>query len=145
MYVMKHYQYVFVIATYLTYVLYFVAYVGVWKNAPEYLDELQYFFKIFISLVLIALFHPFSKTTFTPFHRQVVFTAAVYLLTTTTFSIFLKRASDIKNRFKLEKERGAWRLVVDKFPLKEPVVDRLSSLGSESGAFSADLMFERAL
>ena len=102
---MKHYQYVFVIATYLTYILYFVAYVGVWKNAPEYLDQLQYFFKIFISLVLIALFHPFSKTTFTPFHRQVVFTAAIYLLTTTTFSIFLKRASDIKNR------------VVDKFPL----------------------------
>ena len=95
---MKHYQYVFVAATYLTYVLYFVTYVGVWKNAPEYLDQLQYFFKIFISLVLILLFHPFSKTTFTPFHKQVVFTAAVYLLTTTTFSIFLRRASEIKSR-----------------------------------------------
>ena len=120
---MKHYQYIFIIATYLTYVLYFVTYVGVWKNAPEYLDQLQYFFKIFISLVLIALFHPFSKTTFTPFHRQVVFTAAVYLLTTTTFSIFIKRTSEIK----------------------KGVVSKFSSLGSEPGALSADLMLDRSV
>ena len=95
---MKHYQYVFFTATYLTYILYVLVYLGVWKNAPNYLNLLEYFFRIFVALVLIYFFHPFAKTTFTTFHRRVVFTAAIYLLTSTTFSVFLKQASEVKSR-----------------------------------------------
>ena len=90
MYVMERSQYVFITVTYLIYVLYIVAYIGVWKNAPKYLKWLQYSFKIFISLVLIYLFNPLSKTKFTTFHKEIVFTAALYLLTVTLFDIWNK-------------------------------------------------------
>jgi hypothetical protein len=82
----------------LSYVLFFVSLIGLWKNAPKYIQHLDGYVKVYICLFLIYRFNPFrSKISFTELDRKIVFSAALFLLTTTAVSnIALKYFSDFK-------------------------------------------------
>ena len=84
---MKHYERVYYYCMFIIYILYGLSFLGIWNKAPIYLENMNIFFKLFISIVLIYLFNPLQKTiTCTDFHMRIVFSAAVFLITSTTFS-----------------------------------------------------------
>lgn len=84
-----HYQskiYVFIMnfATF----LYVIIALGLSASAPEYLETLQYYMKIYIALFLIWRFNPIRNAKFTDFDSKVVFNAGVFLLAGTLASTF---------------------------------------------------------
>jgi hypothetical protein len=68
---------------YLTYILYIVVALGLSANAPQYLDELQRYIKLYVSLFLIYRFNPFRRVKFTGLDAKIAFNAGWFLLATT--------------------------------------------------------------
>jgi hypothetical protein len=85
----KFQSHAFTVITYLTWFLYFVILLGLSANAPQYLDNLQYYIKIYISLFLILRFNPFTYTRFTELDARIAFSAGLFLLTTTAIDTIL--------------------------------------------------------
>lgn len=86
---------IFIITTYSLYILFAV---GVVKSAPQYLETLDYYVKIYISLFLLWRFNPFRKIQFTELDRKISFSAGIFLLTTTAVTqILIKYLDNAKN------------------------------------------------
>ena len=84
----------FSIIIYLTWVLYFAILLGLSANAPQYLDDLQYYVKMYVSLFLIVRFNPFTRVRFNELDGKIAFSAGVFLLTTTAINSFLEMYLD---------------------------------------------------
>ena len=67
----------------ITYSLYFLILFGLSTRAPEYLEVLQYWVKMYVSVFLIFRFNFLRKITFTDLDRKIAFSAGLFLLTTT--------------------------------------------------------------
>uniref|UniRef100_A0A6C0KEL4 Uncharacterized protein n=1 Tax=viral metagenome TaxID=1070528 RepID=A0A6C0KEL4_9ZZZZ len=80
------------------YFLYFAIYFNIWKNAPNYLDDVQFFLKVIISVILIYYYNPLYKQNITNFHKDVAFDAGIMLLLSTSLTAILNKVSDTKNR-----------------------------------------------
>jgi len=78
-------------ALYLSYILYFVAYFNIGLYTPEYLTMLQSVMKYYVIIFLLIRFNPVVTTRFTNFDRKVVFSSAIFLLTTTAFNDYAKK------------------------------------------------------
>ena len=63
---------------------------GISVNAPEYLNTLQSFMKIYISLFLIYRFNPFRHVKFTELDAKITFSAGIFLLGTTAIDGIVK-------------------------------------------------------
>ena len=85
---------VFVFISYITYAgLAF----GIFKNSPAYLDDLDYYIKIYISLFLLWRFNTFRDIKFNELDRKIAFSAGVFLFTTSAVNQLLKSyLSDIQ-------------------------------------------------
>ena len=81
---------VYDLTIYITWILYIVIALGLSANAPQYLDDLQYFVKLYISLFLIFRFNPFRRVRFTGLDAKIAFSAGVFLLGTTAVNSILK-------------------------------------------------------
>ena len=69
---------------YLSYILITASYFGVFASAPQYLDELDYYVRIYVCLFLIWRFNPLrTRYTFTALDRKIAFSAGLFILTTT--------------------------------------------------------------
>jgi hypothetical protein len=75
---------------YITWFLYIAIALGLSANAPEYLDDLQYYIKLYVSLFLIYRFNPFRRVKFTGLDAKIAFSAGTFLLATTAFDSILK-------------------------------------------------------
>lgn len=73
-------QHMFSIVSYLMILLYMLIIFGLYSNAPLYLDIIQYYLKIYISLFLIIRFNPFRNIKFTDFDSKIAFDAGIFLL-----------------------------------------------------------------
>jgi len=74
--------YIFDIASVLVYILYFAILIGMSSfNASQYLSDLQYYMKIYVSLFLIIRFNPFRRIEFTDLDRRISFLSGVFLFT----------------------------------------------------------------
>lgn len=80
----------FTFIVYLTWFLYIAIALGVSSTAPQYLDDLQYYVKIYICLFLIFRFNPFRNTKFTNLDGRISFSAGLFLLATTAIGNLLK-------------------------------------------------------
>ena len=100
---MSYYENIYRYGLYLIYGLYVVSFLGVWNEAPIYLENINYFFKLFISAVLMYFFNPLRKDEpCTPIQKRIVFSAAFFLLASTTISAFKTNVIDFyKNVSKL--------------------------------------------
>lgn len=87
----KFHEFVFNSALYLSYFLYIIAYLQIGYYNPKYLDMLQMYMKYYVTLFLLIRFNPFTNNTFTEFDRRVVFSSAIFLLTTTAFNEYAKQ------------------------------------------------------
>ena len=85
---------IFDTALYVTYILYIAIALGLSANAPQYLDELQYYIKLYISFFLIYRFNPFRTVRFTELDVKIAFNAGWFLLTTTFIDNLLKTYLD---------------------------------------------------
>ena len=91
---------VFTVIIYLTWILYIAIALGLSASAPQYLDDLQYYVKIYICLFLIYRFNPFRRVQFTELDSRIAFSAGLFLLATTAIGSFLKNyLAKIKNFF----------------------------------------------
>lgn len=75
---------------YITWILYIIIALGISANAPQYLDDLQYYMKIYISLFLIYRFNPFRQINFTDLDGKIAFSAGFFLLATTTINTLIQ-------------------------------------------------------
>jgi hypothetical protein len=79
------YEHIFFGALVFTYVLITLFILGLGGNkTKDYLSNLNYFMKIYVCILLIFRFNPLVSTKFTQFDRRLVFTSALFLLSTTT-------------------------------------------------------------
>lgn len=90
---------VFNIIIYLTWILYIAILFGISSKAPQYLDDLQYYVKIYVSLFLIYRFNPFRRVKFTGLDAKVAFSAGVFLLTTTAINSILQNYLSIIKQY----------------------------------------------
>ena len=79
----------FQVILYLTWLLYFVIAFGLSANAPQYLNDMQYYVKIYVSLFLILRFNPFRRIKFTELDAKIAFSAGIFLITTTAIDKIL--------------------------------------------------------
>lgn len=80
------------------FILYLFALSGFLIIPTKNLDTLNLFLKTIVSIFLIIRFNPYRKVKFTELDRRIVFSAAVFLFSTTTISIFIKQY--MKNKIK---------------------------------------------
>ena len=79
----------FNIVIFINYLLYFIIIFGISINAPDYLSSLDYYVKMYISGFLLFRFNPFRKVEFTELDRKIVFSAAIFIFTTTAINSLL--------------------------------------------------------
>jgi hypothetical protein len=75
----------FDLVSFLTFFLYFIIVLGISVNAPEYLNKLQYYVKVYIGLFLVWRFNPFRRVKFTRLDAKIAFNAGIFLMATTAF------------------------------------------------------------
>ena len=82
----------------ITYILYILIAVGISANAPKYLDDLDYYVKIYISLFLMWRFNMFQKIQFNDLDQKIAFTAGFFLFTATALNeALIKYLSQFKD------------------------------------------------
>lgn len=80
---------IFTFVVVLSWILYISMVLGLSSLAPIYLNDLQYYTKIYVSLFLIFRFNPFRKVKFTELDEKIAFSAGVFLLGTTAIDSFI--------------------------------------------------------
>ena len=92
---MKYYEHIFLGFTYFVYFLYFLIYFKLWGDASQYLNEVQYFLQIYVSLLLIYFFNPLMYHKFNIFHKRLAFSAGIMLFTSISFDILSNKIKNI--------------------------------------------------
>lgn len=82
----RFHEKIFVYGLAISYILYGIAFFGIHNTAPGYLTLLSFFLKVYVSIFLLVRFNPLRSTEMTRFDRRIVFSSAVFLLTTTVFN-----------------------------------------------------------
>ena len=69
-----------------SFILYIIVLLGVGGYAPQYLEQLQSFLRIYIGSLLVIYYNPitYNQRKFGEFDRQLVFSSGIFLLLTST-------------------------------------------------------------
>ena len=65
---------------------YIAVLIGLIAKTPEYIQTLETYIKIYISLFLLIRFNPFVTIKFTELDRKIVFSSALIVLTTSVLN-----------------------------------------------------------
>tara|TARA_E500000178_G_scaffold273434_1_gene271813 strand:- start:256 stop:564 length:309 start_codon:yes stop_codon:yes gene_type:complete len=71
--------------------LYFTTIIGLSIIPSKYINFLDIFLRTSISLILIYRFNPFNKNKFTNTDKQIVFSSALFLFSTTALNNFIRQ------------------------------------------------------
>lgn len=83
------------IIIFVSYFLIIISFFSLSAVAPQYLQTIDYFFRIYICLFLLWRFNPLRKVyTFTSLDRKIAFSAGLFIITTTAINNFLVLAKD---------------------------------------------------
>ena len=80
---------IFNIIIFVSYISYAFIALGLFSTSPKYLETLDYYVKIYISLFLLWRFNPFTKIKFTDLDRKIAFSAGLFIFTTTAVNKIL--------------------------------------------------------
>lgn len=99
---------IFDIIILISYVLIIATFFGVSTGAYKYLDSLDYYVRIYICLFLLWRFNPFRKIeTFTNLDRKIVFSAGLFILTTSALNEYVMSVKDkVTNTIQRVKEKN---------------------------------------
>ena len=93
---------IFNIIIFVSYVSYAFIALGLFSTSPKYLETLDYYVKIYISLFLLWRFNPFTKIKFTDLDRKIAFTAGLFIFTTTAVNkILISYFKEIKQLLRI--------------------------------------------
>ena len=85
-----------------TLILYILILFGLTASAPQYLDDLNYYVQIYVSLFLIYRFNPFRHVKVNELDVKISFAAGMFLLFSTTIGVAIKTyIGSIKQYIKL--------------------------------------------
>jgi hypothetical protein len=71
----------------IVHVVYLAVLVGLVDTAPEYIDKLESYIKVYVALFLVLRFNKYTGTsTFTPLDRKIVFSAGLIVLSTSALN-----------------------------------------------------------
>ena len=87
----------FLIFIYISYFLIIIAALGFSQLAPKYLNDMDYYVKMYVCIFLIIRFNPFRKIEFTELDRKIAFSAGLFILTTTAIAQYFDK---IINKYK---------------------------------------------
>jgi len=74
----------------ISWILIIVSALGFSQDAPKFLQDLDYYVRIYICLFLMWRFNPFrSHYEFTDLDRKIAFSAGLFILTTTALNEYL--------------------------------------------------------
>lgn len=82
-----------------SYILLFLATLGLSQNAVLYLNYLDYYVRIYICLFLIYRFNPFRRIEFNELDRQIAFSAGLFLLTTSALNKYIVNLQEYTKNF----------------------------------------------
>jgi hypothetical protein len=74
----------------ISWILYILIALNISVHAPDYLDDLEFYIKIYISLFLLYRFMPFRKIKFTDLDRKIAFNAGIFIFTATAIGSILQ-------------------------------------------------------
>lgn len=91
----------FDLVIYVSYILIILSSLGISEYAPKYLNNLDYYVRVYICLFLIWRFNPLrSHYEFTDLDRKIAFSAGAFILTTTALNQYLEIIKEFfKNLF----------------------------------------------
>ena len=92
--------------------LYIISYFGLWSVSPTHVYILNEIYKIFIALVLIYFFNPWSKEKLNDFHKKIAFSAGFLLILTSSISGIFKSIPIIRKIPYFNKILSAKKLVI---------------------------------
>lgn len=96
---------------YITWILYIIVYLGLSASAPQYLDDLHSFIKLYVSLFLIYRFNPLRRVRFTGLDAKISFSAGIFLLATTAIDKIIRNyLSELKEYVKIFRESFKFNL-----------------------------------
>jgi hypothetical protein len=86
----------------ISWLLIIISNLGISKLAPRFLEELDYYIRIYICLFLMWRFNPFRKHyEFTKLDRKIAFSAGLLIFTSTTLNQYVLKAETlVKNLIK---------------------------------------------
>lgn len=107
---MEWHKQLYIFALYASYALFFAALFGFWSYAPQYLSTLESVLQLYVAGFLIIKFNPwFGKKTFDTFDRRIVFSSALFLLASSSITVFLKsKANTLLERTRKRFTRGTF-------------------------------------
>jgi uncharacterized membrane protein (DUF485 family) len=72
------------------YLLIIVSFLGLFTNAPAYLNDVNFYLRVYVCIFLIWRFNPFRNIdVFTNLDRKIAFNAGVFILTTTILNTYI--------------------------------------------------------
>ncbi len=76
---MKYYETLFIYLSYCYWLFFILSRFNFWTNAQYIFETISFYYHLFIALVLVILFHPFTITTtnLTPIKRRMIFVSAM--------------------------------------------------------------------
>jgi uncharacterized BrkB/YihY/UPF0761 family membrane protein len=87
---LKFQEKLFDITMYISYALIILSSLGLSQYAPKFLNDLDYYVRIYICLFLLWRFNPFRHLDeFTNLDRKIAFSAGLFILTTTALNDYL--------------------------------------------------------
>ena len=76
----------------LIYILIIISFLGIFTNASTYLNDINYYLRVYVCLFLIWRFNPFRNIDiFTSLDRKVAFNSGIFILTTTILNTYIDK------------------------------------------------------
>ena len=75
---MKTYEHIFLVSILFIHIAYLALAIGLFKNESSYLKELDFWLKVFMSVILLWKFNPYD-TNISEFDRNIAFSAGIFL------------------------------------------------------------------
>ena len=104
---MKYYLsasfHIYNILTYASFLLYIISTIDLYDTAPQYILYIDIALKLFIGLFLIFRFNPLIKIQFNEFDKQIIFSAGIFILLSTTITSFMLNKIQYKIKQNVQK------------------------------------------
>ena len=97
----KYQEGVFDFVLFILYALIIISFLGIFNSSVLFLNDIDYYFRVYICLFLIFRFHPYRKLDdFTSLDRKIIYNAGIIILTTTILNQYI---ADIKQKIQESK------------------------------------------
>ena len=84
----------------ISWILIIISALGFSQDASKFLEDLDYYVRIYICLFLIWRFNPFkTHYEFTDLDRKIAFSAGMFILTTTALNQYLEKFKNIIKKY----------------------------------------------